>query len=139
MNILAINGSPRREKGNTEKVLAAILSDAESLGHATETVYLADEKPEYCTHCGGPCFTDGRCAREPGATSRSQKICRTDALILGAPVYCWQPNALTCALFDKFRIPNGTWVDSSKPGIPAMGIAMAGGTGTGVFPALQSI
>ncbi len=102
-------------------------------------MYLIDEEPQYCTHCGHGCFADGECAVEGGATERSGRIRNADALLLGAPVYCWQPNALTCALFDKFRIPRGTWVDSNDPGIPAMGIAVAGGTGTGVFPALQSM
>ena len=139
MNILAINGSSRREKGITEKVLEPILSAVETLGHAAETMYLADENPEHCTHCGHPCFSDGRCAREAGATDRSERIRGADALILGSPVYCWQPNALSCKLFDKFRIPEGTWLDSSNPGIPAIGVAVAGGTGTGVFPALQSM
>jgi hypothetical protein len=103
------------------------------------TVYLADEEPEYCTHCGHPCFAEGTCALEDGATERSEIIRSADALLFGAPVYCWQPNALTCALFDKFRVPRGTWIDGSTPGIPAMGIAVAGGSGTGVFPALQSM
>ncbi len=139
VNILAINGSPRRENGTTEKVLANILAAANSLGHTSETMYLADENPERCAHCGHSCFTDGRCTRESGATDRSERILRADALILGSPVYCWQPNALTCMLFDKFRIPGGTWLETSRPGAPALGIAVAGGTGTGVFPALQSI
>ena len=139
MNILAINGSPRRDRGTTEKVIQSILAEVKTLGHDTDIMYLADETPEYCTHCGHPCFSDGTCAREPGATRRSETIINAGALILGAPVYCWQPNALTCMLFDKFRIPEGTWINSSEPFIPAMGIAVAGGTGTGVFTALQSI
>ena len=139
MKILAVNGSPRREKGNTARVLSAIATAVEPLGASVEMMYLADEGPEHCVHCGHSCFTDGMCVREPGATVRSERIREADALILGAPVYCWQPNALTGMLFDKFRIPEGTWVDSSVPQIPALGIAVACGTGTGVFPALQSI
>jgi NAD(P)H-dependent FMN reductase len=139
MKILAVNGSPRGEKGNTARVLSAIAAAAEALGASTETMYLSDENPEHCIHCGHSCFADGTCVREPAATIRSERIQAADALILGAPVYCWQPNALTGMLFDKFRIPEGTWVDSSVPRIPALGVAVACGTGTGVFPALQSI
>ena len=139
MNILLINGSPRRERGNTHAVLDAVATALEDSGANTTTLYLADENPEYCTHCGHDCFQDGRCTREDGATRRSEQIQAADALVLGAPVYCWQPNALTCMLFDKFRIPDGTWMASSEPGTPAMGIAVAGGTGTGVFTALQSM
>jgi multimeric flavodoxin WrbA len=139
MKILVINGSPRRESGNTERILSAISASAAENGNEISVMYLADEDPEYCTACGHGCFADGSCALEEGATTRSLRIRDADALLIGAPVYCWQPNALTCTLFDKFRIPHGTWVDDSTPGIRAMGIAVAGGTGTGVFPALQSM
>ena len=139
MKVLAVNGSPRRDRGETAKVLEAIIESATALGAEAETMYLADEDPRHCVHCGYPCFSDGRCNLEERATARSERIRAADALILGAPVYCWQPNALTCMFFDKFRIPQGTWIDSSNPGIPAMGIAVAGGTGSGVFPALQSM
>jgi hypothetical protein len=42
-------------------------------------------------------------------------------------------------MFDKVRMATGSWRRGTQHGRPALGIAVAGGTGTGVFPALQSI
>jgi hypothetical protein len=120
-------------------VVSRALAGARHSGAQTQTLYLADEKPEYCIHCGHPCFTDARCVQEEAATVRSKTIAAADALVIGVPVYCWQVNALSAALFDKFRGPGGSWNVEMDNGCPAVGIAVAGGTGTGVFPALQSL
>ena len=139
MNVLGIVGSPRRERGRSHQVVARVLEGAQAAGAQTELLYLVDEQPAYCIHCGYNCFTEGDCAQEPEATVRSQVVEGADALVLCAPVYCWQPNGLTVALFDKMRLGTGPWNRASRNGRSALGIALAGGTGTGVFPALQSI
>ena len=137
--VLGIVGSPRREKGRSHQIVSRILEGAQNAGAEVEMAHLIDEMPEYCVHCGYGCFTNGECAREPAATVRSQAVDAADALVICAPVYCWQPNGLTAALFDKVRLTTGPWTRDSQHGRPALGIAVAGGTGTGVFPALQSI
>jgi NAD(P)H-dependent FMN reductase len=139
VKILAVIGSPRREKGRTHEVVSRILAGARSAGAETETLYLIDEEPRYCVHCGYPCFQRGDCTRDEEATARSQKVDAADALVIGAPVYVWQPSGLTANFFDKLRMATGPWNREPLHGRPALGIAVAGGTGTGVFPALQSI
>ena len=139
MKVLGIVGSPRREKGRTAEVVGRVLAGAEAAGAATEILYLVDESPEYCTHCGHNCFGELDCAQESAATLRSQRVDEADALVLGAPVYCWQVNGLTAALLDKARLSTGPWSRGMMGGKPALGIAVAGGTGTGVFSALQSL
>lgn len=139
MNVLGIVGSPRREQGRSHEIVSAILSGAEAAGASTELLYLIDEEPQYCIHCGHDCFGEGDCAQEAAATRRSQRVGAADALVLCAPVYCWQPNGLTATLFDKVRLASRPWNRGTPNGRPALGIALAGGTGTGVFPALQSI
>ena len=140
MKILGIVGSPRRDKGLTHEIVSGVLAGARDDGAETEMLYLVDQKPEYCIHCGHPCFARGDCIQEEAATDRSKLIEEVDGLVVGAPVYCWQPNALTACMFDKFRSRSGPWKASEHDnGRPALGIAVAGGTGTGVFPALQSI
>lgn len=139
MHILAINGSPRREMGRSHRILTAILSGASAAGAETEILHLIDENLQYCVHCGHSCFTDGDCIQEVEATLRSRHVESADALIVCAPVYCWQPNGLTVAFFDKLRLLTGSWNRGREHGKPALGIAVAGGTGTGVFTALQSI
>ena len=139
MNVLGIVGSPRRERGRSHQVVSAILAGARSAGASTEMLYLIDEEPEYCIACGHDCFGEGDCAQEAGATLRSQRVDAADALVLCAPVYCWQPNGLTATLLDKVRLSSRPWNRGTANGRPALGIAVAGGTGTGVFSALQPI
>lgn len=139
MKVLGIVGSPRREKGRTAEVVGRALAGAEAVGAETEILYLIDEQPEYCIHCGHNCFGELDCAQEDTATVRSQRVDRADALVLGAPVYCWQVNGLTAAFLDKVRLGTGSWPRGMRGGKPALGIAVAGGTGTGVFSALQSL
>jgi NAD(P)H-dependent FMN reductase len=139
MNILGIVGSPRRERGRSHEIVSAVLAGARAAGATTDILYLIDEEPQYCIHCGHGCFAEGDCAQEAGATLRSQRVGAADALVLCAPVYCWQPNGLTATLFDKVRLASKPWNRGAPNGRPALGIALAGGSGTGVFPALQSI
>ena len=48
MKILAINGSPRGAKGNTEQLLHSFLNGAQAAGAETETIYLKDKKINHC-------------------------------------------------------------------------------------------
>ena len=61
MEVLGIVGSPRREKGMTNQVVTRILEGARSAGGATSILYLVDENPGYCVHCGYPCFASVLC------------------------------------------------------------------------------
>jgi NAD(P)H-dependent FMN reductase len=139
MKVLGIIGSPRRRQGRSHQVVDRVLAGARAAGAETEALDLIDEEPQYCVHCGHACFEEGDCAQEAEATARSQRVAAADALVICAPVYCWQPNGLTAALFDKVRLPTGPWSREGQHGRPGLGIALAGGSGTGVFPALQSI
>ena len=139
VKILGIVGSPRREMGRSHQIVAKVLEGARAAGAQTELLYLIDEEPQYCVHCGHACFAEGDCAQEPEATVRSQRVEAADALVICAPVYCWHPSGLTVTLFDKVRMATGPWTRDPQHGRFALGIAVAGGTGTGVFPALQSI
>ncbi len=139
MKVLGIVGSPRRERGLTAQVVTQALAGAQAAGASTEILYLMDESPESCIHCGHGCFEELDCVQEEAATLRSQRIDEADALVLGAPVYVWQVNGLTAALLDKARLATGPWTRGPTGGKPAQGIAVAGGTGTGVFSALQSL
>lgn len=140
MRVLGIVGSPRRHKGISHQVIATILEGARESGAEIETIYLIDDGPQYCIHCGHDCFGRGDCAQEKLATVRSETVDAADALVLAAPVYCWQPSGLTATLFDKVRLGAGPWSRGTRNnGRAALGIAVAGGSGSGVFPALQSI
>lgn len=49
--ILAINGSPRARRGNTDKILQPFLEGAAEAGAATETLYLKELRIQECRGC----------------------------------------------------------------------------------------
>jgi multimeric flavodoxin WrbA len=139
MKVLGIVGSPRGAQGLGHRVVMRVLEGARAAGAETEIFCLMEQRPEYCTHCGHRCFELGDCAQDERAAQRSQLVSAADALVLSAPVYVWQVNGLTAAFLDKLRLTAGSWVRGVEHGRPALGIAVAGGSGTGVFPALQAL
>lgn len=139
MRVLGIVGSPRKQRGRTDVLVQSALEGARSVGAETEVMYLRDRDPQPCIHCGGRCFETALCDTEEDATLRSQEVYEADGLILGAPVYIWQLNGLTAAFIDKLRLKDvQTPCGTSNPRI-ALGITIAGGTGTGLISALQSM
>lgn len=90
MNVLAINGSPR--KGwNTATLLNKALEGAASQGAATELIHLYDLNYKGCISCfacklkGGKSY--GKCAYQDDLTPILDKIDKADAVILGSPIY----------------------------------------------------
>ncbi len=139
MKIIGIVGSPRKEKGLTSKVIKNTLNGAAESGADTEIVYLRDLDPDYCIHCDFDCFSNLQCKQEKGLNTLFKKIEKADGIVLGGPVYIWQINALTVSFLEKMRLKTGPWSEDNNNNKSALGIAVAGGTGTGVFPALKSI
>jgi multimeric flavodoxin WrbA len=90
MNVIAINGSPRK-KWNTATLLEHALEGAASQGATTDLVHLYDLDYKGCTSCfacklkGGKSY--GKCAMNDDLTPDLEKIANSDALILGSPIY----------------------------------------------------
>jgi multimeric flavodoxin WrbA len=90
MNVLAINGSPRK-KWNTATMLQHALEGAASRGAETGVIHLYDLEFKGCTSCfacklkGGKSY--GKCAVQDELTPILEKIEDVDALILGSPIY----------------------------------------------------
>ena len=137
--VLGVVGSPRKERGLTDRLVGEALAGAEAAGCATQRVYLADLDLQPCEACGGACFQTNVCSRDLSATQLSALVDRFDALILGAPVYTWRQNSLTSIFQDKLRLATGSAITGSLPAKPALGICVAGGTGSGIFGATQSV
>jgi len=139
MKILGIVGSPRKNKGLTDTLVRKALDGASSVGAETEVMYLMDRNPQPCVHCGGGCFSNHKCAVEEDAALRNQEVYESDAIVLGAPVYIWQINGLTANFIDKLRLKDATPPSQTTNARPALGISVAGGTGSGLISAAQSI
>ena len=90
MNIIAINGSPRK-KGNTATLLNKALEGAASNGAETEMIHLYDLNYKGCKSCfacklkNGSSY--GQCAINDEISPILKKIKEADAIILGSPIY----------------------------------------------------
>jgi len=90
MKVLAINGSPRKDR-NTATLLKNALEGASSQGAETELIHIYDQNFKGCTSCLACRLKDGKsyskCAQRDGLTPLLEKLLEIDVLILGSPVY----------------------------------------------------
>lgn len=88
MKILAINGSPRGEKGNTEVVLKPFLKGCEEAGADVETIYLKDKDIKHCSGCF-TCWTKtpGKCIHKDDMEELLNKIVQADVMVYATPLY----------------------------------------------------
>lgn len=90
MKVIAINGSPRKNK-NTSTLLTKALEGAASLGAETEIIHLYDKNYKGCISCfacklkNGKSY--GKCALKDDLTPILEKVSNADAIILGSPIY----------------------------------------------------
>jgi len=108
MNVLAINGSPRK-KWNTATLLEHALEGAASAGAGTELIHLYDLDFKGCTSCfackmkGGKSY--GKCAVRDGLTPVLEKIGDVDALILGSPIYFGTVTGMMRCCMERLLFP----------------------------------
>ena len=90
MKVLAINGSPRKNK-NTAILLNKALEGAASQGAETELIHLYDLNYKGCISCfscklkNGKSY--GKCALKDNLTPILEKAANANAIILGSPIY----------------------------------------------------
>jgi NAD(P)H-dependent FMN reductase len=128
--VLGLVGSPNRE-GRTNQAVTAALEGA--------VVQMADHVVAACKDClPWVCHTNQKCTYEDDAFEYlSKKVLSCSALVLGAPVYCWDTSGMVKYFILKmFRI-----YARSAPlqDMPALGIGIAGGTGNGLISGLRPI
>jgi multimeric flavodoxin WrbA len=136
--VLGLVGSPNRE-GLTNQVVKEALEGAAKAGASTELVQMADHVVAACKDClPWVCKENLKCTYEDKAFEYlSRKILDCGALILGTPVYRSDTSGLVRYLIIKmFRI-------YARPaplqGLPAFGLAIAGGTGNGLVSGLRPV
>ncbi len=136
--VLGIVGSPNPE-GHTNQLVLAALKGATEAGATTELIQLSEYVVEACKDClPWVCADNLKCTYEDEAFEfLSQKILNCGALVLGTPVYWWDTSGLVKYLILKmFRV-----FARSAPlqGLPAFGLAIAGGTGNGLISGLRPV
>lgn len=136
--VLGLVGSPNSD-GLTNRLVTAALSSAARAGAATELVQMSDYVVNACRDClPWVCRTNLKCTyRDDNFEILNQKILNCGGLVLGTPVYWWDTTAMVRYLFLKiFRV----FAMSSKlSGLPAFGIAIAGGSGNGLISGLRPL
>ncbi len=121
MNVLAINGSPRK-KWNTATLLSHALRGAESRGAETELVHLYDLDYKGCVSCfackkiGGKSY--GRCAVKDGLTPLLAKVAETDVLILGSPIYFRTETGEMRSFLERLLFPYFTYTPNYEALFP---------------------
>ena len=90
MKVMAINGSPRKNK-NTATLLTKALEGASSCGAETELIHLYEQNYKGCMSCfacklkNGKSY--GKCALNDDLKPILEEVSNTDAIIFGSPIY----------------------------------------------------
>ena len=112
MNVLAVNGSPRK-KWNTATLLENALEGAKAAGAKTELVHLYDHAYTGCTSCfackkiGGKSY--GRCAVKDELSPILKRAAEADVLILGTPVYFYSETGEMRSFMERLLFPYLTY------------------------------
>lgn len=102
MKILAINGSPKGEKGNTEVILKPFLKGCEEAGAKTETVYLKDKNIKHCSGCF-TCWTKtpGKCIHKDDMEELLEKVLEADIIVYATPLYYFTVTGIMKDFMDR--------------------------------------
>lgn len=97
--VLGLAGSPRR-KGNTDLLLEAFLSGAESVGAETKIVRVSSLHITACQACDD-CARNGKCIIEDDFQMVDRQIISADVVALAAPLYFGGVPAHVKSLVDR--------------------------------------
>ena len=103
MKILAINGSPRGKKSNTDRILQPFLEGAREAGAETETVYLKDKTINPCIGCF-TCWTKtpGVCVhKNDDMPALLEKLREAAVVVYATPLYVFTVTAQMKAFMDR--------------------------------------
>lgn len=89
MDVIIINSSPNKDKGNTAVILAPFLEGIEEEGAETEICYTKDLNIQPCMG-EVSCWmkTPGKCILDDDMSWLAPKAIKADILVLATPVYC---------------------------------------------------
>jgi len=102
MKILALNGSPRGQFGNTEVLLKHFLRGCHEAGAEIETIYLKDK---HIKHCSG-CFccwtkTPGKCIHKDDMEELLPKVKEADLIVYATPLYYYTVTGIMKDFMDR--------------------------------------
>ena len=102
MKVLAINGSPRGAKGNTEVLLVQFLKGCEEAGAEIETIYLKDKDIKHCSGCF-TCWTKtpGKCIHKDDMEELLNKVMQADIMVYATPLYYYTVTGIMKDFMDR--------------------------------------
>ncbi len=100
MKIIALVGSPHKDRGSTARLTRLVLDGAEAEGAGTETIYLPGSSVLPCLGCDY-CHKKGRCAQKDSFAEIQEKVQAADGLVLGSPNYIFSVSAQMKAFMDR--------------------------------------
>lgn len=112
-NLIAINGSPRRN-GNTAQLLEHAMKGAQDAGASTELVNLYALNFKGCTSCFACKLKSrphGSCAMKDDLSPVLKKIKDADAIIFGSPIYFMNFSAGMIAFIERLFFSNYIYSD----------------------------
>jgi len=122
MNILVVNGSPRKQ-GNTSHALAAVMKGLEKAGHKMELIRAYDLNLKPCIACNGCKRNGGKCVLPDDSAAMMEKVSAADMILFGTPVYWWGVTAQIKLFLDKFYSKDSFHDRKKKLGVIATGEA----------------
>jgi multimeric flavodoxin WrbA len=112
MQVLALNGSPRVEESNSQRMLAPLLAGLAAAGAGVTQHYLAKLDVHYCTGCYG-CWTrtPGQCATwRDGMDMLLPQLQAADLLVLAFPLYVYSMPARVKAFLERLLPSEEPWM-----------------------------
>lgn len=130
--IVAINGSPHDEFGNTAQLINLFRGHLETGGAELEEILLSEHRIEYCTGCA-MCIQKGGCWIRDDHKKIVRKLMASDGIILASPVYFFHVTAQMKTFVDRClghaHRPRESW----KPGLTVSVSAGSGETETAAY------
>jgi multimeric flavodoxin WrbA len=112
MNVIAVNGSPRKD-WSTGTLLKSALEGAESMGAQTSLIHLYDLDYQGCTSCfsckrkGNTCA--GLCAMRDDLREVLAAVIESDVLLLGSPVYFGDVTGEVRSFLERLLFPSTSY------------------------------
>ena len=102
MHVMAINGSPRKEKSSTYHILSPLLEGMRAAGATTELVNLGHLRIRSCLGCF-LCWvkTSGKCVQEDDMAAVLERFVQADLLVFGTPLYHYNVSGLMKNFIDR--------------------------------------
>ncbi len=118
MNIIVLNGSPRRN-ANTQTMAETFCKGATEAGHNTQILNIASMNIKGCLACQY-CFAhEGKCVQKDDMQQVLDAIDQADMVVFASPIYWFDITAQTKTVIDRMYARASTGFHFNKGGSAA--------------------